>query len=171
MKTKINNLEELKWEIARLTELKREQEAYLSNQYSLLKNKVEMPIRVFNTLSSSIPGLGLFKGVIAATSKDKDNVSTNSNWLTNIIRVGLPLVLNKTFLKNSGWLKKSLVMLLSDTAAKQVTPENVSGMISKFADFIRPQVGKKKRHKNDKLREEVLKSNEDDSVDDQILGI
>lgn len=166
MKTKISNIDELKWEIARLTELKREQEAYLNSQYTLLKKKVDTPVRVLSTLSSSIPGVGLMKGIFSAASKN-NNIGSGNSWVRNIVRVGLPLVLNRTFLKNSTWLKKSLVMLLSDTAAKQVTEENVTGVISKLASFIRPKEGKEKRRKKERLNKNLV----EDSLDDQILGI
>jgi len=48
--TKIRNLQELKAEISRLKTLKNEQESYLKAQFTLLNNKIEAPIRFFNTL-------------------------------------------------------------------------------------------------------------------------
>jgi len=190
MKTKIKNLEELKWEIARLSELTREQEAYLSDQYILLKDKVEKPIRILNNVTSSIPGVGLVKDLLfrnaKPTSKDKNNSVVGGNdWLNKAVRVGIPLLLNRTVLRKSNWIKKSLVLLASETAAGQVTQEKVTNAISKIAGFIRPKKEKKKHNKvepliDHKLQEEEHKLQKDvenarispaESPEDQILGI
>ncbi len=146
MNVKIHNIAELREEIVRLTQLKNEQEAYLSNQYMLLRKKVEAPARLLETLTSSIPGVDLVKGLFSSVlSKGKSD--SKSDWLTNTLRVGIPLVLNKTLLKNVGWLKKSLVLLLSERAVGQVNQDKIGNAISKVADFVRPNK-KKKRHNN-----------------------
>ncbi len=169
MKKSINNLDELKWEIARLTGLKHEQEAYLNNQYSLLKDKVDKPAAVVGTLLSNIPGFQFIKGLFSgpSTSKSTLGAKEGNDWMTKVISIGLPILLNRTFLKNSGWIKKSLVVLLSQTAASQVTQENVSNVLSKITNFIKPKVKRDKRkntdHKVDSQAEEL--------ADDQILGI
>jgi len=190
MKTKIKNLEELKWEIARLTELTREQEAYLGDQYILLKDKVEKPIRVLNNVTSSIPGVGLVKDLFfrdpkSATKGDSNAATTGTDWLNSAVRVGVPLLLNKTLLRKSNWIKKSLILLASETAAGQVTQEKVTNAIAKVASFIRPKKEKKK-HKNieplvdETIQEEERKLQADvknariisaESPEDQILGI
>lgn len=149
MKAKINNIDELRLEINRLNALKKEQEAYLSNQYTLLKRKVETPARVFGAITSSIPGVDFVKGLVssAGSLSGKENTGNKKDWLTRGIQLGLPFFLNRTLLKNSGWLKKSLVLLASETAAGQVTQDKVGSAISKVADFIRPKK-KKKKHKD-----------------------
>jgi len=147
MRTKINNISELKSEIIRLTELKKEQEAYLSDQYALLRKKIEMPSRILRTLTSSIPGVDMVKGLFSTFSSAKNKTSDKSDWLTNTLRLGLPLILNKTLLKNAGWLKKSLMLLVSERAAGQVNQDKVESVLSKVANFIRPKK-KKKKHKD-----------------------
>ena len=153
MKTKIANIDELKQEIARLSRLKAEQESYLVDQYKLLKNKVETPSRIIGAVADNIPGVGLVKGLFssigaASSSKKSEDVKGGkSDWLTKTLRIGLPLVLNRTLLKNSGWLKKSLVLLASEGAAGQINQDKVGSVVSKIADFIRPKK-KKKKHKN-----------------------
>ncbi|MCI0921466.1 hypothetical protein [Sphingobacterium rhinopitheci] len=170
MKTKINNLDELKWEIARLTELKREQESYLNDQYTLLKNKVDMPARVFGTVASSIPGFNLVKSVVSSigksSPKDEHGVASG-DWLTKGIRIGLPILLNSTFLKKSGWMKKALVLLASQTATSQITQDSVSNLLAKVTRFIRPKKSKTKSNKVEKK----LQENIEDSPEEQILGI
>jgi len=146
MSIKIHSIVELKAEIARLTQLKNEQEAYLSNQYMLLRKKVEAPARLLGALTSGIPGVDVAKGLFSSVfSKAKQD--NKSDWLTNTLRVGIPLVLNKTLLKNVGWLKKSLLLLLSERAVGQVNQDKIGNAISKVADFVRPNK-KKKRHNN-----------------------
>ncbi len=149
MKSKINNIEDLRSEIARLNQLKNEQEIYLVDQYQLLKHKVEAPVRFMNNLASSIPGVDFVKGIFSVFggSGAKSGVTDQNNWLARALQLGLPLVLNRTFLKNSGWLKKAIVLLASDSAVAQVTQGKVSSLVSKFAKFVRPKKSKKK-HKD-----------------------
>lgn len=144
MSTKINNIVDLKAEIARLKLLKAEQEAYLSDQYTLLRKKVEVPSRVLGTITSSIPGVDLVKGLFSfAKSSDKGE---KSDWLSNGLRLGLPLVLNRTLLRNAGWLKKTLVLFASNRAADEINEDRVGTAISKVANFIRPKK-KSKKHR------------------------
>ncbi|ERJ57788.1 hypothetical protein [Sphingobacterium paucimobilis] len=150
MKSKINNIEDLRVEIARLSQLKKEQECYLADQYLLLKHKVEAPARLINTLTSSIPGVDFVKGLFSAFGgggATKVGAADQSNWMARALQLGLPLILNRTFLKNSGWLKKAIVLLASDSAVAQVTQGKVSSLASKLAKFVRPKKSKKK-HKD-----------------------
>ncbi len=145
MNVKINNIAELKAEIARLSQLKAEQEAYLSSQYMLLRKKIEAPARILGMLTSSIPGVDMVKGLFSSVLS-KNKAAGKSDWLTNVLRVGLPLVLNKTLLRNVGWLKKSLVLLVSERAAGQVNQEKIGSILSKLTDLIRPKKKKKKHN-------------------------
>lgn len=162
MKIKIKNSEELKKELLRLTLLKKEQEAYLAQQYTLLKNKVETPARVFNAVVSNVPGVGMIKGLFStsASGGGKTSASNKSDWLTKASQIVLPLVLNRTLLKKSGWLKKTLVLLASEGAASQINKDKISSVVNKVAEFIRPKKSSKKKHKNIKpLEEEPEDSN------------
>ena len=122
----------------------------MGDQYNLLKNKVQTPTRILGAVTSSIPGVGLVKGLFSSLSKSKDVVgdtSAKSDWLTKATQLVLPLVLNRTLLKNSGWLKKSLVLLASEGAAGQINKDKVNNFVGRIADYIRPKKSKKK-HKN-----------------------
>lgn len=145
MSTKINNIVELKAEIARLKLLKVEQEAYLSDQYVLLRKKVDIPSRVLGTIASSIPGVDMVKGLFSAAVPSKQ--SDKTDWLSNTLRLGLPLVLNRTLLRNTGWLKKGLLLFASERAANEINQDRVGSAISKVADFIRPKK-KNKKHRD-----------------------
>src|SRR5690606_8306812 len=142
---KINNLQDLKVEIARVNQRRREQEAYLTEQYDLLKKKIDAPARFFRNLTSNIPGAGVVKGVVNGIGKVTQG--KDADWLTNVLQIGAPIVLNSTLLRKAGWVKKALVLLASETAIGQVNQNRISNVISKVSAFIRPKDKKKKRKK------------------------
>ncbi|WDF68554.1 hypothetical protein PQ465_19940 [Sphingobacterium oryzagri] len=148
---KINNLQDLKAEIARVSLRKREQEAYLVDQYTLLKVKVESPIRFVRNLTGSIPGATAVKGV--ASSIGKAMQGKDADWLTSVLQIGTPLVLNTTLLRNAGWLKKAMVLLASETAIGQVNQSKISNFIGKITSFIKPKVKKKKKKNKEVIAE------------------
>jgi len=140
---KINNLHDLKAEIARLNLRRREQEAYLTDQYELLKVKIDTPFRFFRRLSSHVPGVGMLKGFTSGVAKAVQ--SKDADWLTRILQVGAPIVLNSTVLRKAGWLKKAIFLLVSETAIGQVNQDKVSGLVNKVTSFIKPKKKKRKR--------------------------
>ncbi|MEI5984749.1 MULTISPECIES: hypothetical protein [Sphingobacterium] len=174
----VNNIDDLNAEIARLKSLKTEQEDFLKNQYSLLKHKIETPARIANMLMNRVPGVSTIKGLVQGIG-EVTNKSNKSDWLTKTLQLGLPLVLNKTLLKNAGWIKKGLVLLASETAAKNVNQDNVSSWIGKITDMIKPKK-KKKKNKVEAPVGEVINPvppqhppmiTAEESVQDNIYGI
>lgn len=157
---RISNLQELKLEIVRVEQLKVEQEAYLLDQYQMFKHKIETPRRFFSAITSAIPGGGLLKGVVSAVGKASRN--EDADWLTRLLQLGAPFVLNSTFLRNSGWLKKALVLVASETAIGKVNQDKVTGFLGKITSFIRP---KKKRKKRKGAEEQELAAIVDESPD------
>ncbi|KGE14916.1 hypothetical protein [Sphingobacterium deserti] len=154
---KINNLQDLKIEIARLNVRKKEQEVYLLDQYELLKTKVESPIRFIKNFTTVVPGAGIVKGVASNISKAMKG--KDADWLTNVLQIGTPLVLNSTLLRNAGWLKKAVVLLASETAVGQVNQSKISSLIGKVTNFIRPK-NKKKRKKKETIPAEPVLDND-----------
>lgn len=146
--TKIRNLQELKAEISRLKALKNEQEVYLKTQFTLLNNKIEAPIRFFNTLKDNIPGVNIVQQLFSKSS------NPDSDWLTKTLRIGVPFVMNRLFLKNTGVFKKALMLLLSERAVGQINQDKISGLLSKLTQFIRP---KKKKNKAAQAENAVIK--------------
>jgi len=177
MRIKISNITDLQTEIARLKIEKKEHEQFLVNQYQLLKHKVEAPARIFNMVVSNVPGVDMVKGLISGIGSKKG--SGKSDWLTKTVQLALPLVLNRTLLKNASWLKKGLVLFASETAAREVNQTSVSSVIDKITSFIKP----KKKKKKEKLAEaEVVTAQvappqhppmitAEESVQDNIYGI
>ncbi len=146
--TKIRNLQELKAEISRLKALKNEQEVYLKTQFTLLNNKIEAPIRFFNSLKDNIPGVNIIQQLFSKSN------NPDSDWLTKTLRIGVPFIMNRLFLKNTGVLKKALMLLLSERAVGQINQDKISGLISKLTSFIRP---KKKKNKGAQTEAAIIK--------------
>ncbi len=136
--SKIKNLDDLRLEISRLKVLAAEQEGYLNDQYQLFQEKIEAPVRFIKSTLSWVPGVDVAKNLFAKGKKDED-------WVTKAFRIGLPVILNRFFLRKAGFLKRALMTLASQQAVGALNKESVSGLISKIAGFIRPaRKGKKK---------------------------
>lgn len=142
---KISNLNDLKAEIARLHLRRREQEAYLSDQYKLLKVRVDTPFRLIRNVSSHVPGIGMLKGITSSIGKAMQ--SKDADWLTKILQFGAPIALNTTLLRKAGWFKKTLVLLASETAIGQVNQEKISGLVDRITNFLKANKKKKKKKK------------------------
>ncbi|SFC03207.1 hypothetical protein SAMN05421747_103179 [Parapedobacter composti] len=135
--SKIKNLHDLRAEITRLKALAREQERYLDDQYLLLQAKIEAPYRFLKSALSWVPGANTAKGLFAKRREGED-------WLSRALRIGLPVVLNRLFLRKAGFFKRALVTLLSQQAAGALNKDRLSAFINKVTDLIRPS-GKKRR--------------------------
>lgn len=136
--SKIKDLADLRLEIARLKALSKEQERYLGDQYQLFSEKVAAPVRFVKSLATWVPGVNFAKGVFEKGKKDED-------WLSKALRIGLPVVLNRFFLRKAGFIKRALVTLLSQQAAGAINKDTVASLISKVADFVRPPASRRRR--------------------------
>ena len=139
----ITNVDELRAEISRLTLLQKEQENYLSDQFILLQDKIESPIRVFNKLTSWFPKIGNDLNSFSGAT------DTNSDWLTNSLRVGLPFLFNKVLFRKAGFLKKALLLIATQKMAGSVNQEKITKIIDKVTDIIRPKSQKSNKKRKD----------------------
>ena len=114
----------------------------------MLNNKIEAPIRFFNTLKDNIPGVNIVQQLFSKSS------NPDSDWLTKTLRIGVPFVMNRLFLKNTGVFKKALMLLLSERAVGQINQDKISGLLSKLTKFIRP---KKKKNKAAQAENTIIK--------------
>src|SRR5690606_38546380 len=126
----INNVDELRAEIARLESLQNEQEGYLKDQVGFLQQKAERPLQLFKRVSSWFPS--------GNTPKFSVSSGSHSDWLTNTLRVTLPFVFNKILFRKAGFIKKALLLFASQKAASEINQERVTNVIDKIASFIRP---------------------------------
>ncbi|MBK1440524.1 hypothetical protein JHJ32_11045 [Parapedobacter sp. ISTM3] len=139
--SKIKNLADLRAEIYRLKALAKEQEEYLSDQYHLFNEKAAAPVRFVKSLISWIPGTAAVRELFAKGKKEED-------WLNKALRIGLPLVLNRFFLRRAGFLKRALVTLASQQAAGVLNKDRMSSLINKVADFVRPSKSSRKTRRH-----------------------
>lgn len=144
LRNKIDNVEDLLNEIDRISVLREEQELYLGTQYQLLKHKIEAPVRFMNMVTSHVPGVGRVRDVVSAISANSSGETGKSDWLTKVLRLATPLVLNRTILKNAGWFKKALFTVASERAVAQVNQSSISSAVNGIANFIRPKKKVKK---------------------------
>lgn len=138
--SKIKDLADLKLEIARLKLLAAEQESYLNDQYLLFNEKIEAPVRFIKSAISWVPGVDLAKGVFTKTKEGED-------WVSRLLRIGFPVVLNRFFLRKAGFIKRALVTLLSQQAASILNKDTITDLIEKITRFIRPEKRKRGRTK------------------------
>jgi hypothetical protein len=108
---------ELREEIVRLKELEQA-------QASALKARVSTPGALFSTVFSLFPKAQHTPGESRSNIFNQDFVSIISRFL-------IPLTLNKTIFKNSGFLIKALVGLVSQKASGYVNEESVVGVWDK----------------------------------------
>ncbi len=130
MRTKIQNIDDLRAEQSRLRIQRMEHENDLQLMSEKISEKFHVPIMIFNKLSD-------FFGSLFGTDKDDPKKQENTDWVTNIFRVGIPVFLNKFLFPRSGFLMKSMVAMVSQTAAKNVNKDSITDIIDKVAGWIK----------------------------------
>ena len=117
----IKNSWDLKEEIVRLRAQERVQLAAIQERFS-------SPTAIFSTIYSAFP-----KG--NHTGENKSNIF-NQDFVSIISRFLIPITLNKTLFKNSGFLVKALVGLVSQKASGYVNEDSVGGIWDKAKALI-----------------------------------
>lgn len=105
-------------------------------QEELLKEQLSSPSAIFHAVS------GLFKS--GNTHQPLGKNLLNQDLVTNLARVGIPLLMNGFLFKRSGFFAKMLITFLSQKAAKNVTSNVVSGAIDKVQGLVKNFMGSKK---------------------------
>lgn len=139
MGTEITNLAQLKARISFLEIKKIEDEIYFKQKFESIKNKVQHPFKfVKDTLSALVFG-------------GNTNNIAQADWATNLGRIFFPMFLNKTLLKNSGVIMKTLVSLFSQKAINYsvFNKDVLSGWIESITDFVKSKTKKEKRYGTD----------------------
>ncbi|MBW4888097.1 hypothetical protein KXQ82_00155 [Mucilaginibacter sp. HMF5004] len=123
----INNINDLRAEIALLKVQKTEQEAAIKKHFS-------SPSAIFSTIFSGF-----------SSNPAKDNLFNVEDLVALASRLFLPFALNKTLFRNSNFLVKMLVNLVSQKASGIINHETVSTVWDKIRSFI--PLGKKDKKK------------------------
>lgn len=123
----IKNSEDLKDEIARLKGLEQQQADQLKQHFS-------SPGAIISTV------IGLFSGS-KEDSKDEKNASLfNQDFIGLLSRIILPIALNKTVFKKSGFIVKAIVGLLSQKASHYINEDSVSDVWGKLKSIFEENV-------------------------------
>ena len=114
----INSASELQAEIARLRVLRQEQGAAIHARFS-------SPSATFSTIFS----------LFSRGDSSKGNIF-GQDLFGVLSRILLPLTLNKTIFRNSNFLVKGLVSLLSQKASHFINEDNVTGLWHKIVSLF-----------------------------------
>jgi hypothetical protein len=129
MSQPIRNINDLQDEIARLKELKDEQGA-------VLKQRFNSPTAILASIYSLFSGSSGSDGATKSSIFDQDFVGL-------ISRILLPFTLNKTLFRNSGFVVKALVGLVSQKASRFINEESVTNLWDKAKSIFSHFTGKK----------------------------
>ena len=139
MRPKIENITDLRGEINRLRVQRLEQEIELTKVTARLKARLHFPVLVYTKISD------FFIELFGDDPEDLNKKKENKDWVTNILRVGLPLALNRFLFPRSGFLMKSVVAMVSQKAAKNVNKDSITGIIDKVTDWIKSSKQKSRK--------------------------
>ena len=130
MGNKIQNIDDLDAEINRVTKQRLEDENDLQLITDNISAKFNIPVMIFNKISD-------FFGSLFGNPTDNASKQENTDWVTNVFRIGIPVFLNKFIFPRSGFLLKSVVAMVSQTAAKNVNKDTMTEIIDKVANWIK----------------------------------
>lgn len=137
MDSPIRNVSDLRSEIARLKEINNEQGA-------VLRQRFNGPSAIFASIYS------LFSGSPASDGATKTNIF-DQDFVALISRILLPITLNKTLFRNSGFIVKAIVGLVSQKASRFINEESVANIWDKaksvFAHFTRKKDEESPEHR------------------------
>jgi len=128
----VSNLAELKAEITRVRLQQFEQEAVLHQHVEDITEKLRTPIKVFDKL-----GLWVKHDENASHGAKAANPQEHQDWVTAVLRLGLPFAINKFFLPKSGFLMKTLVTLASQKAAANVNKDLITEWTDKITGIFK----------------------------------
>ena len=132
MDAPIKNSWDLKEEIVRLRQLEEAQGAAIAERFN-------SPAAIFSSVYSLFP-----KGA-SSTGENKSNIF-NQDFVSILSRFLIPITLNKTLFKNSGFLIKTLVGLISQKASGYVNEESVVGLWDKVKALLTKKHTHAKEH-------------------------
>ena len=138
MKSRIETTENLRAEILRLKLLRFHHEAAIEQDIKKITDIFRIPSMLLHKVNT-------WFGDQAGTPSKGEN---EHDWVTNALRIGLPVFLNKMVFGRAGFLVKSLVAMISQKAATNVNKDVVSHWIDKAAQWIRGASKNKIRNKS-----------------------
>lgn len=134
MRAKIQNIDDLRAEIERLSRVQIEIESDLKIEAEKITAKIKAPFLLLNKLSQF---LGITKG--------KEEGKDDGDWVSSIFRIGLPVLMNKFIFPKSGFLMKTFLALVTQNAAKAFNKDFMAKMIDKLSDWLKKSGDKSKK--------------------------
>ena len=134
MRAKIQNIDDLRAEIQRLSLVRVEMETDLKIEAEKITAKIKAPFLLLNKLSQ-------FLGI----SKGKEDGKDDGDWVSSIFRIGLPVLMNKFIFPKSGFLMKALLALVTQNAAKAFNKDFMSKILDKLSDWLTKRGDKSKK--------------------------
>lgn len=142
MDVSIKNRSDLRGEISRLKELTGEQSAAIRARFS-------SPSAVFATVYS------IFSGPAGVDGSQKGPF--HMDLVALLSRIFLPVTLNKTVFRNSGFLVKALVGLASQKASGYINEDSVSGIWDKAKSIVSDITDKFNRNVSGHKKKQTLR--------------
>jgi hypothetical protein len=133
MRTKIQNIDDLKAEIERLGRVRIDMEAELKMEANIIRAKIKAPFQLFSKLHDFL-GFG----------KDKSQSKEYGDWVSSIFQVGLPVLITKFLFPKSGLIVKSIIEFISQNTAKSMNKDFISNILDKLSNWIKSSGRKSK---------------------------
>ena len=141
---KIENIDQLRTEIALLKMKKAEEEVYFNQTFFKINKAFNGPI---NFIKGALEFVGL------KNNKPSNSPSTShADWVTSLGRIALPFLLNKTILRGRGMFLKTAVSLLSQTTinSKNLNKNVLANWIDKATYWINVSINSAKKKSEEK---------------------
>jgi len=137
METAIRNLSDLKNEISRLKRVEEEQRTAIGQRFS---SPSAAFATIYSLFSSSADADGSKKGIF------------HMDYVGLLSRILVPFTLNKTLFRNSGFIVKALVGLVSQKASGYISEDSVTTLWDKaksaISHFTHKSHEKTRKHKS-----------------------
>jgi hypothetical protein len=127
MKTNISNVDDLKARIVVLKSRRFELESDFQQTSESLTEKLRIPSMIYNKVTSWVSSFGSGK---PHTGKGEPD------WMTNLFKVGLPMIVNRFLFPSSGIVMKAILALVSQRAAKTVNLDVFTGVFDKVKHWM-----------------------------------
>jgi hypothetical protein len=134
MRTKIQNIDDLREEVIRLGVKRVEMETDLKIEVDKITSRIRLPLMLLRKLNDFLGG-----------SRDKSGKKVGEDWVSSIFRIGLPVMMNRFLFPKSGFIVKSVIELISQNAAKTVNKDLMSGVLEKLSEWIKSPRTKTKK--------------------------
>lgn len=138
---KIENIDQLRAEIALLRIKRAEEEIYLNQTFSKVNKAFSGPL---NFVKGGLELLGLKNSKSANANSSQTN---HADWVTSLGRIALPFLLNKTILRGRGMFLKTAISLLSQTTinSKNLNKNVLASWIDKATYWINVSMNSAKK--------------------------